>query len=479
MKICNLFPALFLFANVFAGAVASADVTLSPLIANNMVLQRDTQVPIWGKAAFGEKVTVKFLGQTRSATAGKDGRWEIKLNPLKAGGPYEMTLRGRNTIVLKNILVGEVWVASGQSNMDLFMLECLNADKEVSAAKYSRIRLFTVDHTPAAVPTKDLTTRAYGFKALGWNECSPESVPYFSGIAYFFGRKLHKDLNVPIGLINSSWGGSNAETWTPIEAFNTHPSLRPLHPEFCMPNDNGLPGKYNSPTALYNGMIYPLIPYAIRGAIWYQGESNDVQRESYSVLLTALIEGWRKAWGRGDFPFLIVQLANYRDRRPEPTDCDWAHFRAGQARVAREVKNTGLIVTIDIGAAATIHPKNKQAVGHRLALAAEYIAYGRKIPYSGPVYRSMTQEANRIRIKFDHTDGGLVARGDKLEGFAVAGENKKFVWAQARIEGDTVVVWSDTVSKPIAVRYAWADNPAATLYNAADLPAVPFRTDGW
>jgi sialate O-acetylesterase len=664
MKYFNLSLALFTFVNIFALSSASADVTLSVLIGDNMVLQQDAKVPIWGKAASGENVTVEFLGQTHVVTTSKNGSWEIRLNPLKAGGPYTMTIRGRNTIILKNILVGEVWVASGQSNMDMFVIGCLNGDKEISAAKYPRIHLFNVDHTPAIAPTKDL------MKTPGWSECSPASVPYFSAAAYFFGRKLHKDLNVPIGLINSSWGGSNAETWTPAQAFNTHPSLRPIYqqlilnpsksreggrkayvkvlhdwevtthrndpgnkgvelgwaktdfdaigwktvqvpgvwenygpdweqldgvvwfrknveipaswsgknlyldlgvlddfdttyfngkqvgaigsetpaywaavrkyvvpgalvkagknviavrifdhfmdggfkggnltlgpvaggkpislagpwpakiehksqpiyPEYRKPVDNGIPGDYNTPTALYNGMIFPVIPYAIRGVIWYQGESNAGQGESYSVLLTALIEGWRNAWGQGDFPFLVVQLANFLARQPQPTDDAWAHLRAGQAKAVREVKNSGLVVTIDVGDAADIHPKNKQAVGHRLALAAEYITYGWKIPYSGPVYRSMTQEGNRIRVKFDHTDGGLVVKGNKLEGFAVAGETKKFVWAQARVEGDTVVVWADAVPKPVAVRYAWAYNPAATLYNAADLPAVPFRTDGW
>ncbi len=663
MKNRNLLPALFTFVGLFAFNIASADVTVSPLIGDNMVLQRDIKVPIWGKATPGEKVTVEFSGQTHSITAGQDGKWEIRLDPLKAGGPHTMTIRGKNTITLKNILVGEVWVASGQSNMDMFMMGVLNADKEIAEAKYPNIHLFNVDHTTAITPTKEL-------KNAGWKECSPATVPYFSAVAYFFGRKLHQDLNVPIGLINSSWGGSNAETWTPAEAFNTHPALQPIyqqlvlnptnspegrrkayakvlhdwevlthrndpgnmgfkegwanpdfndtgwkavqvpgvwdsygpdwqfdgivwfrkivnipaawagkdlplnlgvlddfdttyfngkpigstgsetpsywaavrkyvipgslvkagknviavrifdhyleggfkgpdlsilppvaggksinlagawlckiehksqpvHFEYGKPADAGTPGEYNSPTALYNGMIYPLLPYAIRGVIWYQGEGNAGQGESYSVLLTALIEGWRKAWGQGDFPFLIVQLANFLARQPEPTNDAWAHLRAGQAKVAREVKNTGLVVTIDVGDAVDIHPKNKQAVGHRLALAAEKIAYGRNIVYSGPVFRSMSQEGNRLRITFDHANGGLVVKGNKLEGFAIAGEDQKFVWANAKIEGETVVVWSDSVAKPVAVRYAWAYNPAATLYNAADLPAVPFRTDTW
>jgi sialate O-acetylesterase len=429
------------------------------------------------------------------------------MNSPKTGGPYEMTISGKNTITLKNIMVGEVWVCSGQSNMQMSVKSSVNAEQEIAAADYPDIRLFTVERKVAEQPQSDCVGN--------WTLCSPQTVPGFSAVAYYFGRGLHEELDVPIGLIHTSWSGTPAEAWTrrgilkeegdfaPIlerydDAVAKYPQAKEEFEQKVIewkeaaekakaegekiPRRPGAPlgpGHPHSPSGLYNAMIAPLIPYGIGGAIWYQGESNASRAYQYRKLFGRMIQNWRKDWGQGKFPFLFVQLANFRAVNPQPSESDWAELREAQL-MTLALPNSGMAVIIDIGDANDIHPKNKQDVGKRLALWALAKSYGKELVYSGPIYKSMKIEGEKIILRFDHVGGGLVAGPDEpLKGFAIAGADRKFVWAEAKIDGDSVVVSSDEVSAPAAVRYAWADNPVCNLYNEEGLPASPFRTDDW
>ncbi len=637
------------------------DVRLHGMFADNMVLQQGIKVPVWGGANPGEKVTVKFLSQSIETRAGADGQWRVDLSPLKAGGPFDMTVLGTNRITLKNVVVGEVWLASGQSNMAWSLGGCVNSRKEIEDATYPMIRECNMARRPLPDPAPDTS--------VSWTVCSPQTASDFSGVGYFFARYLQKELNVPVGIINGSWGGTSAEYFTPrnvmkAEGINrglidcyeqclanqdemmrkykedlatyekVHAGGKNLHrqkdpgnkgfglgwaradfddsswattklpgtmpdsmdgaiwyrKEITIPGEwagkslvlslvaindydvtylNGvqigstgretpgwwvhprnyeIPGKLVNtgrnvlavrvfddlgeggfegqdedmfirvkgkaekislagpwrekievelppikvsrppnlpmgpnrpgPGTLYNGMIYPLSPYAIRGAIWYQGESNAVCAGEYCRLLSTMIREWRKRWGQGDFPFGIVQLANYMSVQNDANaSSNWAALRDAQLKTAQTNKNVGLAVAIDIGDPTDAHAKNKQDVGKRLALWALAKVYGQEtLVYSGPIYKSMKIEGNKVRLTFDHVGGGLVAKGGGcLRGFAIAGEDKKFVWAQAKIDGESVVVWSDKVAKPVVVRYAWANNPICNLYNGAGLPASPFQ----
>ncbi len=491
-----------------AGA-ALADIRLPLIIGDNMVLQQNQKTTIWGWADPGEEVMVgvSWHNMKWAVTAGRNGRWEYKMNPPKAGGPYEMTLSGKNTITIKNILVGEVWVCSGQSNMQWSVLASANATEEIAAANYPNLRLFTVQREVAEEPQSDCKG--------GWTSCSPETVPDFSAVGYFFGRELHQKLSVPVGMIHTSWGGTPAEAWTRRGVLKSDTDFRPIldryddavkkYPQAKKEYEQKVeewkqavekakaegknppprprapfgPGHPHTPSGLYNAMIAPLIPYGIQGAIWYQGESNAGRAYQYRKLFPAMIKNWRKDWGLGDFPFLFVQLANFREVKPDPNESDWAELREAQL-MTLAVPNTGMATIIDIGEANDIHPKNKQDVGKRLALWALAKTYDKELIYSGPLYKSMESKGNQIILHFNHIGGGLVAAGgEPLKGFAVAGADRKFVWADAKIEGDTVVVSSDQVSEPVAVRYAWADNPICNLFNKEGLPASPFRTDQW
>jgi sialate O-acetylesterase len=628
-----------------------------------MVIQQGIPAPIWGWAAPGEQVTVRFAGQVKQTEADKDGRWEVRLDSMPAHPEWPgriMRIEGKDSrLTVHDVLIGEVWVCSGQSNMQFGVISSNNGAEEVAQAKYPQIRLFTVPDVTAPAPVDDCAGQ--------WAVCSPETVAGFSAVAYFFGRDLHQALKVPVGLINTSWGGTVAEAWTSAPAlraklpeFNAEldklagpaadydraltefrqkmadfnaavlklydleedltvaaryaapglddhawktmdvpgnweakglPDLDgivvfrrtlqvpaawagkdlilrpgpvdevettwfngeqvgargrsrtretqywnqpreyrvpgrlvqaganvvtirvtdttgagglwgapadtmyaalaggsdPTHlslagdwrylVEYALPPRPGDPTNPNRPSVLFNAMISPLIPFGIRGAIWYQGESNAGRPAQYRTLLPAMIVDWRTRWGEGDFPFLIVQLANFMARNTEPEESQWAELREAQALTAERLPRTGLALAIDIGDAGDIHPRNKQEVGRRLALAAEAIAYGRKMAYSGPVYQAMRIEGSKVVLSFTHTEGGLVAKDGPLTGFALCGEDHKYVWAQAEIRGDEVVVWCDQIAKPVAVRYAWANNPACNLYNGAGLPAVPFRTD--
>lgn len=465
-------------AVVVCASVATAAVKLPAVIGDNMVLQRGIPLPIWGWADKGEDVTVTIAGDSYTAKAGDDGRWRVTLKKLDVGQPLEMTVKGSsgNTITLKNILVGDVWLCSGQSNMAIGVDVCKNGKEEVAAANYPQIRLFSVPKARAAQPAADVKA--------DWKPCTPANivavqpqVGAFSAVAYYFGRQLHKELNVPIGLIDSSVGGTPAEFWTSRKALEANPTLRPM--------------AQGEASCLYNAMIAPLVPFGLRGAIWYQGEANVGAAYMYRTLFPAMIANWRADWGQGDFPFGFVQIApfSYYDAwKVNPQAC--AELWEAQRMTLDASPNTGMAVTVDIADVAGIHPKNgdfegihpknKQDVGRRLALWALAKVYGRDLVYSGPIYKSMTVEGNSIRLQFDHIGGSLVSRdGKPLTDFTIAGEDRNFQPAVATIDGDTIVVRSDKVAKPVAVRYAWHEDATPNLSNKAGLPASPFRTDTW
>jgi len=649
-----LFAAWLIFAVLPAAGAAAEHPFLHPLFCDHAVLQRGVAVPVWGWSQPGSKVEVTFAGQNRTAVADSAGKWLVKLKSMPASSaPRTLSVTNATThesAVINDVLIGDVWLCSGQSNMEMGVMVC-NATNDIATANFPQIRLLTVPRCIATAPVETTTCR--------WLPCSPDNIKQglwggFSAAGFFFGRELNRELDVPIGLIHSSWGGTVAEAWTsaeglaPLGDFNEAiknmrdsangapkadylevyetwcrqkdpgtqqgwakgtgvdaawksvqmpqpfqqaglPGFNGMvwfHREFDLPADwagkdlkldlgpvddfdttwiNGVkvgqmnrydlfrsytvpagalkPGKNvltirvmdtggiggltaqpdqmklapvgdqqtapislagiwqmrdsaplarlgspppppdeNNPnvvTVLYNGMIAPLLPFAIKGAIWYQGESNADRAGQYRRLLPAMIGDWRARFGVGDFPFYIVQLAAFQATNAEPRENSWAELREAQALTAKNVPNCGLALAIDIGNAADIHPKNKQEVGRRLALNALAKTYGKKVEYSGPWYRSMKVDGDKIRLSFDHVDGGLVARDGKLAGFAIAGEDHKFVWADAVIDGQTIVVSSPDVSQPAAVRYAWDINPVCNLYNQAGLPAVPFRTDNW
>lgn len=643
------------------GGAARGDVRVPSVVGDNMVLQQGRKARVWGWAEPGERVTVTFRGDRAGATADARGRWEVFVGPHKAGGPFELTVAGRNTLTFRNVLVGEVWVCSGQSNMEWSLVNARDGAREAAAADYPFIHLFTVAKKTSAEPLEDLEGR--------WVVTTPKEAAQFSAVGYYFGRELHRRLNVPVGLIHTSWGGTPAEAWTGRGALAADPALRPMldryerqltdlprlrreyeraqaewASRFVMqdPGNKGEPRGYarpahdaaawkrmrlpqlwesagldvdgvvwfrrevevpagwagrdltlklgaiddfdttyfngervgstgadtpnawvalrqyrvpgalvragrntlavrvfdrvggggfvggemtlapadakaggggvgldgewsyaeeatvpsrpidfsrqpqppgpanqNSPTVLYNAMLAPLFPYAIRGAVWYQGESNAGRAQQYRALFPAMIRDWRAAWGVGDFPFYFVQLANWKARPQDSIDSEWAELREAQLFTMRSVRNTGMAVAIDIGDPADIHPRNKLDVGLRLARWALADTYGLKAEKSGPLYESHSVEGGRVRLRFKHAGGLKTRDGAAPAGFHVAGADRRFVPAEARVEGGEVVVWSRDVPAPVAVRYAWADNPPASLYNSEDLPASPFRTDDW
>jgi len=491
---------------------AVADVKLPRLVSDHMVLQRDRPVRIWGTATPGEAVTVGFRGQEAKTEARADGRWEVWLPGSAAGGPFDLTVAGPNNVtVVTDVLVGDVWVGSGQSNMARSMTLVTDAEQEIARANDPRIRLFTVPRVVSETPLDDLAADT------AWRTTTPETIKNFSAVSYFFARALRRERDIPIGLVHSSWGGSPVEAWTPARTLQADTAFAPVLWQWTRflsdypgakarfdkqqaeweelaalakaqgkePNNpptapRGV-GNHWTPGGLYGGMIAPLTPLTIRGVLWYQGESNAVPLRSgkeYRRLFAALIESWRDQWNQGAFPFLFVQLPNYKPAQEAPAESVWAELREAQA-AALVLPNTGMAVTIDVGEADDIHPKNKQDVALRLALAARAVAYGEHVVASGPVFDGVIPEGPRLRVRFRHVGGGLVVKGERLREFAVAGRDRKFVWADARIEGDTVVVSSPSVADPIAVRYAWADNPAVSLYNKEGLPAAPFRSDEW
>lgn len=601
-----------------------------------MVLQRGVNAPVWGTANRGEKIVAEINGLVSSTVTSSEGKWMLRLPEFSAGGPYVLTIKGDNEVKFSEVMFGDVWIASGQSNMEWTLENSNNAEQEVKGANHPDIRLFYVPKRVGKSPKEDL-------EGGQWDKCTPELAKSFSAIAYFFGKELHKDLNVPIGLINCNWGGTPAEAWTSVEMLKTLPEYKnrvielengpnweddiaannqrgikkneiirtsmkglelglhkvnynsndwsaviapnweeeldgvvwmrkvievpkeykgaelrfdlgridnqatvyfneielgttssPYFAEYTVPEklvkagknviavrllhrwatsnflgpeermklyapsgavleDLSGPWKYkvglepsfpeikgyqHYPASLYNGMLHAIVPFGIKGVIWYQGESNAGRAYEYRTLFQSMIEDWRVRWGMDYFPFLFVQLANFMDIPEEPQEDAWAELREAQFMALR-LPNTGMAVTMDIGEMFDIHPRNKQDVGHRLALAAKKIAYNQDIVYSGPLYKSMEINGTDVEIAFDHIGKGLQVKGDKLNGFQIAGKDHKFYWANAQIVGGEVFVSSDKVKAPFAVRYGWAINMKCNLYNKNGLPASPFRTDNW
>jgi sialate O-acetylesterase len=461
---------------LFLPAIVKAEVRLPQIFSSDMVLQQGRENPIWGWADKGEKIVLDFNGKIIKTKAGADGRWKAILPVMNYGNPLTLTIKGKNTLRLENILIGEVWVCSGQSNMEMTVKSCLNAEEEITSSDYPEIRLFTVP--------KSITQSPKDIKEGNWVKCSPQTIANFSGIGYFFGRYLHKQLKVPVGLIDSSFGGSKIQCWMSEEAAQNDPELIVPYRKMKELEPAKVEAKIRNELAsvLYNGMIFPIIPFGIKGVIWYQGESDRGSYEQYQRTFQGLINDWRKQWMQKDFPFLFVSLANYRKPLEEPGESDWAEIREAQT-MALKLPNTGMALAIDLGEADNIHPKNKQEVGRRLGLNAMKVAYNKEIVCSGPVFSSVQIDGNFADINFDSMGSSLMVKDPYgyIKGFAVAGSDKKFYWAKAELrKGNVVRVYSEKVNHPVAVRYGWANNPSdLNLFNMEGLPANPFRTDKW
>jgi sialate O-acetylesterase len=529
---------------------AAADVKPHALFADHMVLQRDMPLPVWGTAEPGEEVYVHLEIKTpdgkreegQAVKADKDGKWTAKLGAFPAGTDGVLTIRGAerrpapkekkapNAVVIKDVAVGEVWVASGQSNMEQSLggTQVRGGGAEViKESTNPNLRVFTVSKYAVPTPQAGFNPKPQGPRHDKWLVSNPDNAGMFTAVGYYFGRDLQKALNVPVGIIHTSWGGTPAQSWTSKEALEAEPSLKyyveglenrkktwdpnkakeqyeaalakwkvdaeeakkqnkqpPFRPG--MPQEPGT-GAWD-PSTLYNGMISPLLPYAVKGGIWYQGESNAGQPIEYRTLYADMIQDWRHRWGH-DFPFYCVQLAPFNAGNPESDG--WAFLREAQQIASDKIKHAGVAVITDAGHLTDIHPQRKEPAGHRLALLALAHDYGQKVEYSGPTYKSLKVDGNKAIVSLDHVGGGLVSADFRMEdnttvgadgklvGFAVAGEDRVFHKATAAIEGDTVVVTSDQVSKPVAVRYGWKNFPVCNLANKAGLPASPFRTDDW
>jgi sialate O-acetylesterase len=497
------------FSFVALGASLLGDVTLAPLFGDHAVLQRGKAVPIWGRAAAGESVAVTFRDQTVKSIAGPDGRWMVCLKPLAASSePAELVAVGRNTVAVRDVLVGDVWLASGQSNMELPVKRAGHKELEIGSANFPLIREIRIRHAVALAPADSVKTG-------GWLPASPKTVGDFSAVGYFFARDMHRSLGVPIGIINSSWGGTAIEAWmsdaarrsTSLaaaldlrwrEAMRAWPpgrvalyqaSLAAWEKADAQAEATGAPNplKWPPPPAandspalpggLFNAMIAPLQPEALSGILWYQGEQNVGHAGEYAELFTAMIRSWRSGWGQGNLPFYFVQIANF-DAGDDRTGRNWARLREAQAR-ALALPATGMAVTIDIGDAKKIHPANKQELGRRLALIAKARLYGFAVPFSGPEFLNASQEGQALRVHFKQTGIALKTHGQSAEALEVAGADKIFHSATAEIENGTLLVSSLSVPDPVAVRYAWTDAPVASLYDGAGLPVAPFRSDDW
>ncbi len=493
---------------LFSVSAAWAEVALAPLFTDHAVLQCEKPVPVWGRATAGEKIVVTFRGQTLAATAGADGRWSVTLTPLAATAEgADLVASGTSTLTLHDVVVGEVWLASGQSNMEWPLAKAHNAEKEIAAANFPLIRHIRIEHAIAGQPADTA-------KTSGWQSASPATAGVFTAVGYFFARDLHRKLGVPVGIINSSFGGTPIESWLsdstlrgttafpaidarwqknlaefserqaryPVECaawLEAEEKARTTHTKNTAPRPRAPvgPGTPYALSGLFNGMIAPLQPGALRGVIWYQGESNWPRAGEYAELFPALIRSWRAGWGRDDLPFLFVQLANFADPG-DPTGRGWAPLREAQAR-ALALPATGMAVTIDIGDAKDIHPTNKQEVGRRLALIAKATVYGLATDHAGPTFASATREKAALRVRFAHVATGLVAHDRTVQSLELAGADKVFHPATAKIERGTLLVSSPAVKEPVAVRYAWSNAPVANLYNGSGLPAVPFLSDNW
>jgi sialate O-acetylesterase len=509
---------VFVVVGALSSAPVRADVKPHSLFVDGAVLQRGQTVPVWGTADPTESVEVglfrddKEIAAAKPGVADKDGHWRCDLPALNdAGGPYELRIKGKsNSVTVKDVLVGEVWVCSGQSNMEWPLSRSKGAKAAIKGSADPKIRLFRVTNGPSLTPE---------YEAKGqWVECNPKAVENFSAVGYYFGRYLRHKLDVPVGLIQNAWGGTPAEVWTSRKVLESDPALKHLVENFEQrvkdypkqlegyanaaeqyidaiekgkndgkagqkPKKPGDPKTfvYSAPFLLYNARIATIIPYAIRGAIWYQGESNagPVRAEEYATLFPAMIKNWRHDWGQGDFPFLFVQLAPFQDIDADATDTPWAWLREAQRQTSLTVPNTAMAVITDLGDEQDIHPKDKRPVGQRLAFAALDLAYGQKVPYTGPVYDSMKVENGKAVVSFKNADSGLEARAGELTGFTIAGKDGKFVPAMAVLQGNQVVVSSPEITEPAAVRFGWANYPVVNLWGKDGLPASPFRTDNF
>jgi sialate O-acetylesterase len=505
------------FISIICWCSLSQAQEVANVFGNHMILQREMPIPVWGTALPGTKVKVELNGKQVATQTGSDGRWNAVLPSMKAGGPYQLKINGKKNTVFTDVLIGEVWLCSGQSNMDMtvaredrYWCGVFNEKQEVERADYPSIRFYDTEFTPMEEPQKNVNGT--------WEVCSPKTIGHLSAAAYFFARDIYEKYKVPIGMITTAYGASTAEAWISKPALQSHPQLAYLLDEYekkrkaydtsavairkynaayelwnaeaakavAAGNDkprepkNPDPKKdQHNPYVLYNGMVAPLVPYAIRGVLWYQGESNGPTAKLYASIMETLIQDWRQAWSQPALPFFYVQLANHEVLIKEPVKDDpMVLVREGQLKNL-SISNTGMVVAIDNANPdnpGDIHPKNKQEIGRRLALIARTKIYGDTVTYSGPLYKKMSVEGNAIRIYFDYSQG-MKAKGDSLSGFAIAGDDKKFFWAKAIVDGNSILVSSTLVKDPVAVRYGWAKNPPVNVYNAAGLPASPFRTD--
>ncbi len=490
------------FAGLVLGLLSScslvfADVKVPNVFSDHMVLQRGQKNKVWGRADAGEAVTVSIGTQVHKATADGNGAWHVMLDTLEVGGPYELKIQGKNEISLKDILVGEVWVCSGQSNMQWWVKASNDPDLEKLAANYPNIRMINFPQigSQEAIWSHDDRT---------WKVCNQENVSDFSAVGYFFARQLHQTLGVPVGMINNAWGGSACEAWINRDVLAQEEAAKGLMARWegmektfqelsakgseltedqkkQLDGLRGQMGGNHRPANIYNGVLKSHLGYGIKGAIWYQGESNANRAYQYRKLFPLMISNWRKEWGQGDFPFYWVQLADYTNEVAEPGDSDWAELREAQTMTMSALPYTGEAVIIDIGEGKDIHPKNKVDVGRRLARWALAKDYGVDIAYHSPQYKSMVKEGNKIILTFDHLGGGWRPFDvNEPRGFAIAGQDKKFVWATAKILQDgRVEVSSDQVADPASVRYAWSNNPVCNMFSQNGLPLTPFRTDDW
>ena len=496
------------FLTFFAAAalmtqLCVAEVTTSPIFGDSMVVQRDMPVHVWGWTKPNTDVHVEMAGHDADTKSDKTGRFDVKLDPLPAGGPHELVIKADETKTFTDVLVGEVWICSGQSNMQWPVGSANDPDLETLTANYPNIRLISVPQVGVQEPQDSFNGK--------WEACTPATAKNFSAVGYFFGRQLHQTLDIPIGLIDNAWGGSAAEAWvnrevleeagqydellekwdTMAKSYDHETAMDTYRKRLAnweknkkgnrpRPPRNQLTGNHR-PSNIYNGVLHPTIGYTIRGAIWYQGESNANRAYQYRDLFPLMIDNWRKEWGQGDFPFYWVQLADFQAEVDTPADSPWAELREAQTMTMSKLPNTGEAVIIELGEASDIHPRNKQDVAKRLARWALANDYGYDIPFRSPTYQSMKIEGSKANLKFDHV-GGRLDTFDVREpiGFAIAGEDKKFVNANAKITGkDTIEVWSDQVKSPVAVRYAWATNPVCNVQSSEGLQMTPFRTDDW
>ncbi len=502
------FPRTFILPFVLLAVTlpALAGVHCSTLFGDNAVLQQGTEVPVWGTARNGEIVTVEFQGQKKSTTA-SDGKWLVRLDKLNPGGPFDMIITGDDVLKFTNVVVGDVWLCSGQSNMQFGMGAAHNAKEELPQASHPNLRLFVVSLNTAFAPQSAILLDSSNKLEGHWQICTPATLlkdgnwskyPGFSAVAYYFGRDIHEFTGRPVGLIGSYYGATLVEAWTSLAALQQGGTrsnyVAAYNAVLARSERAGLsvakPG-INTPSVVFNAMIQPLIPYAIKGVIWYQGEQNAANPDDYATVFKLMVRDWRHRWGLGDFPFIFVQIAGYHAPQTQPSEGGWAWLREQQLE-SLSVTNTAMASAMDLGAPFDVHPRDKRDVGYRLALAAKHIGYGKKLVYSGPVYDSMRIEGDKIRLTFRHVGGGLKmgtppwtssgklpSTPTRLTGFAIAGADRKWAWANAVIDGNTVLVSSPEVKHPVAVRYGWASFPLGNLYNAEGLPASSFRTDIW